>query len=326
MKAPFFWQQYPPTPTAKILTPFSFITSLITRYQINKPGWHAPIPVLCCGNLTIGGTGKTTVALEMGHYCQQQSIPFAFLTRGYKRKSRIAEPFMVDLNQHNAKDVGDEALLLARLAPTWIGGNRAASAKAAIKKSPVKLLIMDDGLQNPTLYKDLSILVVDGVTGFGNQRLLPAGPLRQPVIQGLKTVKTCIFIGKDKTGLLPTISSHVPVFRANLTMNPAIRQFSNQSVIAFAGIGRPEKFFQTLKDNQLILSKTISFPDHHNYTNKDLNKLLSLHRHYQLPLVTTPKDYVRLPDQFRPLATPLEVCLTWHDPASLQKLFHMIHF
>ncbi len=324
MKAPSFWQRYPPTLTAKILTPLSSITSFITRYRLNKSSLHASVPVLCCGNLTVGGTGKTIVALEFGKYCQQQSIPFAFLTRGYKRKSRIKEPFMVDLKQHTAKDVGDEALLLAQLAPTWIGNNRAISAEAAIQTSPAKLFIMDDGLQNPSLYKDLPILIVDGTTGFGNHKLLPAGPLRQSIIEGLNHVKACIFIGEDKTKLLPIISSYLPIFQADLTMNPPIQSFSKQSVIAFAGIGRPEKFFQTLKDNQLILVKMLSFPDHHTYTPNDLHKLLLLHHHYQVPLVTTPKDYVKLPNQFKSFITPLQVHLTWHDPNSLHKIFQML--
>lgn len=324
MKAPSFWQQDPPTLTAKLLTPFSFITSLITHYRLTKPSWHASVPVLCCGNLTVGGTGKTTVALELGHYCQQHAIPFAFLTRGYKRKSNLTEPFQVNPEQHTTQDVGDEALLLAKLAPTWIGSNRALSARAAIQNQ-AKLLIMDDGLQNPTLYKDLPILIIDGATGFGNHKLLPAGPLRQSVAQGMNHVKVCIFIGHDKKGLLPKLSSCLPVFQADLTMDPIIQQFSKQPVIAFAGIGRPEKFFQTLKNYQLTLIKTQSFPDHHDYTQKDLDRLLFLHHHYQIPIVTTPKDYVKLPNEFKSFITQIPVHLTWHDPDALPKIFQMIH-
>lgn len=324
MKAPPFWQQQSPNPLTTLLTPFSYLTHFITQYRLNKPSWKAPVPVICCGNLTVGGTGKTTVALELGKYYQQQAIKFAFLTRGYKRKNNIIEPFQVDPHHHTAQDVGDEALLLANLAPTWIGSNRALSARAAINHH-AELLIMDDGLQNPTLHQDLPLLVIDGAIGFGNQRLLPAGPLRESIKQGLSRVKACIFIDQDQTGILSLITSKIPVFQTFLTMDNAIDSLSGQSVIAFAGIGRPEKFFQTLQNHRVNPLKTVSFPDHHCYSLKDLHHLHHLQQRYNLPLVTTPKDYVKLPHNFQALAIPLGVHLKWQDPMALHQLKKSIH-
>lgn len=147
MKAPAFWNLPYLTPFARCLIPFSYITHGITEFHLAQSGWKAPVPVLCCGNLSVGGTGKTTIALELGKYFLNQNIKIAFLTRGYKRQSRTPTPFQVNIDQHTAYDVGDEALLLAQLAPTWISGNRALSAQAAIQNQ-AQLLIMDDGLQN----------------------------------------------------------------------------------------------------------------------------------------------------------------------------------
>lgn len=324
MKAPSFWQQQDPNLAAKLLKPFSLITHYFTQYRLNQPRWKASVPVVCCGNLTVGGTGKTTVALELGHYCQQYAIKFAFLTRGYKRKNHISEPFQVNSEYHTARDVGDEALLLAKLAPTWIGSNRALSAQAALQHH-VKLLIMDDGLQNPTLYQDLPLLIIDGTSGFGNQHLLPAGPLRQSIQEGLSHVKACIFIGSDQTKILPQIRPFIPVFHAELEMDPIIKRFFNQNVIAFAGIGRPSKFFETLKIYHVNPVKTIAFPDHHYYSKKDLNRLKSLQEITKLPLVTTPKDYIKLPDYFKSWVVPLGVHLKWQDPLTFKKLLTYIN-
>lgn len=318
MKAPLFWQTMPPTMMAKLLTPFSYVTEYITQKRLSKPAYKASVPVICCGNLSVGGTGKTTVALELGLYFQQ-FYQIAFLTRGYKRKNQSPEPLLVNADYHTVDDVGDEALLLAQVAPTWVGVNRAKSAKAAIQNG-AQLLIMDDGLQNPMLYQDMPIIVIDGATGFGNQKALPAGPLRESLHHGLSRAKVCILIGEDQTCVQKLFPPNLPIFQASLEMDPAIKQYSEKSVVAFAGIGRPDKFFHALQENQLYLKEKLAFPDHHFYKEAELEKLLSLKQKYQLPLVTTPKDYARLPALFKEHVIPLGVHLQWQDQQVLPRI------
>lgn len=323
MKAPLFWQTIPPTFMAKILTPFSYITEYITQQRLSKPSYKASIPVICCGNLSVGGTGKTTVALELGKYFQQ-FYKIAFLTRGYKRKNKNQNSVLVNVTQHSVDDVGDEALLLAKLAPTWVGPNRADSAKLAIQNG-AELLIMDDGFQNPTLYQDLPIIIIDGAVGFGNQKALPAGPLREFLHHGLLRAKACIVIGEDQMDIQKLLPKKLSIFHASLEMDATIICYSGKSVIAFAGIGRPDKFFRALEQNQLYLKEQIAFPDHHFYCNKEVEKLLSLKYKYQIPLVTTPKDYARLPVSFKEHVIPLGVHLKWQDQQTLPQLQELLH-
>ncbi|CAI3940322.1 Tetraacyldisaccharide-1-P 4'-kinase (Lipid A 4'-kinase) (LpxK) (PDB:4EHW) [Commensalibacter communis] len=318
MKAPSFWQMNPPTFMAKALTPCSWITQWITAQRLSKPKWKASVPVICCGNLTVGGTGKTTVALELGKYFQQY-YNIAFLTRGYKRKNKTTHPVLVDQTLHTVEDVGDEALLLARLAPTWVAANRAESAQAAIQQG-AELLIMDDGFQNPTLYQDMPLLVIDGATGLGNHKALPAGPLRESLSQGLSRAKVCILIGKDQTNIREIVPKDLPLFQAFLEMDPSIQTYSGKPVIAFAGIGRPDKFFDALQDNNLHLVEKKSFPDHHFYSAAELEQLVRLKHQHKIPLVTTPKDYVRLPSSFQAHVIPLGVHLKWQDQQALPQL------
>ncbi|MDI2112762.1 tetraacyldisaccharide 4'-kinase [Commensalibacter nepenthis] len=318
MKAPSFWQKNPPTLMARALTPFSLITQWITKRRLSKLQWKASVPVICCGNLTVGGTGKTTIALELGKYFQLE-YKIAFLTRGYKRKNRTTDPVLVNPTFHTVEDVGDEALLLAQHAPTWVAANRAESAQAAIQNG-AELLIMDDGFQNPTLYQDMPLLVIDGATGFGNYKALPAGPLRESFDDGLSRAKACILIGDDQTNILKILPKNMLVFQSFLEMDQSIEEYSGKSVIAFAGIGRPDKFFDALIDNQLHLIEKKSFPDHHFYSSIELEQLLLLKHHYQIPLVTTPKDYVRLPSVFQSHVIPLGVHLKWQNQQTLPEL------
>ncbi|CAK7192355.1 Tetraacyldisaccharide 4'-kinase [Commensalibacter sp. Nvir] len=319
MKAPSFWYKNPPNIIAKILFPLSCLTSCITQYRVSKTKPKVEVPVICCGNLTVGGTGKTILALEIGSFYKNQGIHIAFLTRGYKKKKKQPIPFKVNSNIHTFNDVGDEALLLSQIGDTWIGSNRFDSAQKAIQHG-AELLIMDDGFQNPTLYQDLPILILDGTRGFGNQLCLPAGPCREKLCHGVLRAKVCICIDKDEQQILPLLPSSLPVFHAALEMDEKIKHFKHQSVIAFAGIGRPKKFFQALRANGLTLAHSLSFPDHYNYRNKDFKKLLTLKRRLDLPLVTTPKDYVKLPEILKSKITALDVHLRWDDDRALTKI------
>ena len=179
MRPPAFWFASGSSTLAVLLGPLQAITARATARRLARPGWRAPVPVVCCGNVGVGGAGKTTLTLDLALALRHRGVVVHCLTRGYGGRGRTL-PLRVDPGRHDAALVGDEALLLAEVAPCWVGGDRAASARAAVADG-AEILLMDDGLQNPGLVQDWPLLVIDGSVGFGNNRLLPAGPLRQPV-------------------------------------------------------------------------------------------------------------------------------------------------
>jgi tetraacyldisaccharide 4'-kinase len=211
-----------------------------------------------------------------------------------------------------AANVGDEALLLAAVAPTWVGADRAASARAAIGAG-AQVLVMDDGLQNPTLHKDLSLLVVDGASGFGNKRVLPAGPLREPLHAGAGRCQAAVVIGPNIN-----LPSSLPVLHAHLAPAPQIHDYVDTEVLAFAGIAVPDKFFTMLRENKVHLVKSVHFPDHHPYRDADICKLIEIAN--GATLVTTPKDAVRLPTAMRSKVRVVGVSLAWDTPAMLDAM------
>src|SRR3984957_10247094 len=229
---PGFWRRDGLLP--RLLLPLAAGTAAVTAWRVSQPGWHAPVPVICCGNVTVGGAGKTTVALDVGARLVARGKAVHFILRGYG--GSVHGPHRVVAGD-TAAGVGDEALLLAEGAPTWTGADRAASARAAVAAG-AQVLVMDDGLQNPGLHQDLSLLVVDGASGFGNGRVLPAGPLREPLDAGAARCQAAVLIGPDGVGPLP-----LPVLRASLRPGPEIAGWVGRRVLAFAGIARPEEFF-----------------------------------------------------------------------------------
>lgn len=308
--APAFWRT--DGWLARALAPLTPITRRITARRVAGPGWTAPVPVICCGNVTVGGAGKTTLAIDlMRRLADAGRSPHALL-RGHGGTETGPRRVLPD---DPADRVGDEALLLAATGPTWIGADRSASARLAVAAG-AGILVMDDGLQNPTLRKTLSLLVIDGESGFGNARLLPAGPLREDIATGAARCAAAILIGPDRANALARLPPTLPVLRARLIQDPAIRALAGQHLTAFAGIARPEKFFTPLRDAGAILGHAIAFPDHHRFTDRDLDRLAAT----GLPLVTTPKDAVRLPASFRARVTVIGVSLAWDDPAALDAL------
>src|SRR3954470_20366902 len=213
--APSFW--FHDGLPARLLSPLSVIGAAMTARRVARPGWHAPVPVICCGNVTVGGAGKTTLALDLARRLADRGHAVHVLLRGYGGESRGVHRVAPD---DPAARVGDEALLLAAAAPTWIGGDRAASARAAIEAG-AQVLLMDDGLQNSTLAKDFSFLVIDGRTGFGNGRVLPAGPLREPAAAAAARCQAAVLIGADATGALARLPPHLPVLRTDLKQQDA---------------------------------------------------------------------------------------------------------
>ncbi len=312
MRAPEFWQRDGIIP--RVLAPAAAVVAAITARRVARPGWRAPVPVICCGNATAGGAGKTTLALDLGARLAQRRV--AFLTRGHGGRARGVH--LVDPSRDGAALVGDEALLLAGCAPTWVAADRAAGARAAVAAG-AGVLVMDDGLQNPTLAKDLSFLVIDGGTGFGNGRVMPAGPLREPVATAAVRCAAAVLIGADGSGALAALPSGLPVLCARLEQL-GTDDLAGRRVFAFAGIGIPDKFFAGLRAAGAVLAGTEAFPDHHRFTPRDIARVLARAASAGALAVTTPKDAVRLSPAQRALIRVAGVRLVWDDTASLDTL------
>lgn len=322
MKAPGFWTR-PPGPLSTLLAPASAIWTAVGRVRQRRADpWRAPVPIVCVGNLTAGGAGKTPVALDLLDRLTARGVAAHALSRGHG--GRLAGPLRVDPANHTAADVGDEPLLLAAAAPAWIARDRAAGARAAIQAG-ARAIVLDDGFQNPGLAKDLSLVVVDGATGFGNGRVIPAGPLREPVADGLARAQAVVVIGPDATGVAAMVGAHLPVLGARLEPDPeAAAGLSATRLLAFAGIGRPGKFFDTLRGLGADLAEAVPFPDHHLYTPAELEGLLSRATLLDARLVTTAKDAVRLPGDLRNRVAVLPVRIVWHDPAAVDALLRSV--
>jgi tetraacyldisaccharide 4'-kinase len=296
---------------AWLLSPLSAIGAAITARRVARPGWRAPVPVICCGNVTVGGAGKTSLVLDLALRLKARGRTVHILLRGYGGRSRGTHRVTP---ADTAAEVGDEALLLAAVAPTWTGADRAASARAAVAAGAT-VLLMDDGLQNPSLHKDLSLLVVDGATGFGNGRVLPAGPLREPVAVGAARCQAAVVIGAAM--LLPV---PLPVLRATLVQGPEIAGLRGKRVLAFAGIAYPNKFFAPLTAAGIEVVRRLPFPDHHPYSRRELDELLAEADRLNAIPVTTPKDAVRLPVEIRDRVQVVGVGLAWDEEAVLSTL------
>ncbi|MGE0415651.1 MAG: tetraacyldisaccharide 4'-kinase [Acetobacteraceae bacterium] len=316
LHAPGFWWR--DGPLAWLLSPFSVITRVVTERRVARPGLHASVPVICCGNVTVGGAGKTTLAIELAQRLVAHGRSVHVLLRGYGGSASGVHRVVPD---DSAAEVGDEAILLAAVAPTWTGADRGESAQAALAEG-ADVLLMDDGLQNPTLWKDLSLLVIDGATGFGNGRLLPAGPLREPVAAAAARCQAAVLIGDDATGALQGLPACMPVLRARLVQDSAILPLRGRRVLAFTGIARPGKFFTPLADAGVLVVEEVSFPDHHPFSRPEIERLLDRAADLDAVPVTTPKDAVRLPPDLRADVTVVGVGLVWEDEGALDALLH----
>jgi tetraacyldisaccharide 4'-kinase len=301
---------------ALLLAPVAPIVARATARRVARPGWRAPIPVICCGNVTVGGAGKTTVALAIGRMLAARGLAVHFLSRGYGGRASLAHRVGAG---DSAELVGDEALLLAAVAPTWIGPDRSVTARAAIAAG-ADVLVMDDGLQNPTLEKDCSLLVVDGAFGFGNGRVLPAGPLREPALAGAARSHAAILIGEDTAGASAALAGVLPILRAKLTPAADGTALAGRPVLAFAGIAHPDKFFATVEATGATLAARIAFPDHHPYSPRELRRLLDRAAQLEALTVTTAKDFVRIPVPFRDSVRSVGIELVWEGAAEVERL------
>lgn len=318
-KTPAFWyrDQSKAAPLAeKLLRPLSCVyagghvlnQALQKTHKINTP-------IICIGNLTAGGSGKTPVALSLMNLVKKNTIAPKphFLTRGYGGKDQ--GPLLFDPRRHNALECGDEALLLARTAPTVVAHDRVGGGRFAAEQG-AGLLIMDDGLQNSSIFKDMSIIVINGTMGFGNERLLPAGPLREPLQSGLEKADAFVLIGEDQRGILDTLPNR-PVFKAAFATDEKTLPDKNIPYIAFAGLGYPDKFFTYLKTLGYTLLEEIIFADHHAYNEHDLYELHTKAKNNKAQLITTEKDFARLPASLDFQIDVLPITLSWHNEADL---------
>ncbi len=299
---------------ARILSPLGWLYGASVAWKARHATPYRPqARVICVGNLTVGGSGKTPVALVLARRLAAQGHRPVFLSRGYGGK--IGGPYLVDPAKDSAGETGDEPLLLAAAAPTIIARNRPSGARLA-DDNGFDTIVMDDGHQNFTLAKDLSIVVVDAEIGFGNGRVLPAGPLREPVAQGLARADAVVLVGNGAPGL-PGFSG--PVLRARLQPSKA-PALAGTPIVAFAGIGRPEKFFETLRAQGAEVIEARRYPDHHPYTAAEIARLKAKARDNRALLITTEKDYVRLAPLHREGITVLPVEARFDDPAALDGL------
>ena len=266
MRRPAFWSATPPTLSARLLSPLAWLYGSVTARRMAGAGTRGPVAIICVGNFVAGGAGKTPTAIALARLLLRRGEMPAFLSRGYG--GRLAGPVAVDPARHAAADVGDEPLLLARAAPAFVAHDRVAGARLAASAG-ASVVIMDDGLQNPSLAKDLAIAVVDGASGIGNGLALPAGPLRAPLERQLGHVGAVVIIGAGAAGERVAAEARragVPVHAARLVADAAAAAaIRRRPVLAFAGIGRPEKFFATLEDAGAVVVERVAFPDHHRF-------------------------------------------------------------
>ncbi len=324
LRAPEFWNHASgpaAAPLARaLLEPVSWLYQAGANVQANAiRAAHPGAPVICIGNLTLGGAGKTPVALAILERLQAQDITVHALSRGYG--GRLRGPITVDEAVHTFRDVGDEALLLSRKAPTWVAKNKVAGARAAVQAG-ADVVVLDDGFQNRSIAKDLSLVVIDADSGLGNGRVFPAGPLRENAARGLERADAIVLLGADLDtqahsqwrALTP---AHVPILTAHVAPRGPIPL---GPIFAFAGIARPQKFFDGLRAAGAELKATATYPDHHPFSGPDLVALRENARRHNAHLITTEKDHVRLPRQMRRIVHAWPVAAEFHEPAKLDAL------
>ncbi len=321
MKTPGFWRSSRPTALARVLQPLGALYGSATARRMAQPGRRAGAPVVCVGNFVAGGAGKTPAAMALARLLIDDGRRVAFLSRGYGGAKR-AEPVRVDLNVHDARTVGDEPLLLARVAPCWVGADRVNGATMAVEAG-AQVLLLDDGLQNPALAKDLAFAVVDGEQGFGNGLCIPAGPLRAPVEAQAAYVQALIMIGGEEAAAL-AISAAAPgkpILRANIEPDAfAAATLIGREVVAFAGIARPEKFYATLRRIGAQLVATRDFADHHVFTEREIEALTDEAARRGALLATTEKDRVRLTARQAQAVVTLPVMLRFEEPSAAREM------
>jgi len=320
MKMPKFWNTINIFSIA--LYPLSLLYYAIYKFRIliNITPYKSKIPVICIGNNIVGGAGKTPTALQLGKTLKKSKIPFAYLSKGYG--GNITKFTQVNPKIHTAKQVGDEPLLLSEMSDTFICKNRVQALKALNSpkyNSKYKYIIVDDGLQNPTFYKNKSILVIDGKYGLGNNLILPAGSLREKLTDSLKKVQLVILMNKNNRQIEQAIKKYkIPLLKGTIKsiLKPSLKK---SKFIAFSGIGKPEKFFQTLKSAKIKTIQQNPYPDHYQYTNNEIQNLITQAQKSNSQLITTKKDWVRIDKKYQNKIKYLDIEIKFDKPQIINK-------
>lgn len=321
MNPPHFWS-HGLDPKAREAAPFvrSMLTPLAHLYawavarRLEKTiPYQCEIPVICIGNVTVGGTGKSPLVMAMRKWFNEKGIRAASLSRGYK--GSLKGPLKVDAASHTAAETGDEPLMMAMSGESWIGANRAEAGKAMVEDG-VELILMDDGFQNPQLHKDHSILVIDSDAPFGNGHVIPKGPLREPITAAEARAQSVVLMG---TGPHPSdLHADKPIIRARIEPTGAVPR---GPIVVFAGIGRPQKVFDGLITRGGEISESVPYPDHHTYSQSDLTYLKKLAAERSATLLTTEKDLARIPMKDREGIKSWPVEIVFEDPSALDEIF-----
>ena len=296
MKTPKFWYSKNNL-YSKLLIPLSFIWILGSFIKRKKAHKFSNIKIIKIGNVVVGGAGKTPTTIAIAKKLINSNYKVHIIAKGYKGSLKITT--LVNSKIHSFKEVGDEALILSKIAPTWIGNNRIKSINEAIKNG-AEVAILDDGIQDNSIHGNLNFLVFNGFQGIGNGRIIPAGPMRENLFNALKKSHIALIIEEDKYNLNKTISNHIPVINAKINVaSQDINNFKNKNVVAFCGLGYPLKFFQTLEKIGCNILYSKIFPDHHKYTNKTIQNLLKKANSLNSLLITTEKDYIKISKQYK---------------------------
>ncbi len=319
-KTPKFW--YNTTTSGHIIS--ALLSPVSCLYQVghklnlsSKQSYRPPIPVICIGNATAGGSGKTPTAIAVAELIKNHNIsqtPY-FLTRGYGGNE--TGPKVITVHD-GSTEVGDEPLLLKNHAKTIVSKDRMAGAKKAHDLGAT-CIIMDDGLQNPSIVKSISLLVVNGKSGFGNKRTIPSGPLREPINTAFNRCDAVILIGNDEYGVEQLCPKTIPVIKASITSN-TLNLDATRPYTAFAGLAQPEKFKDTLKEISLEVKDFHAYPDHYQYTKSDIEKLIDNAKNKKTTLITTEKDHVRIPEEYKKNIMTLPISLSWEDESEIVSL------
>lgn len=318
MRTPEFWYAQAGL-LAWLLAPATLLVRAAgwLRQRLARP-YRAPIPVICVGNLTVGGAGKTPTVLALAARLSSAGINVHCLSRGYGGSH--PGPLRVDPGKHTSADVGDEPLLLARTAPAWVARNRKQGAMAAVAAG-ASLLLLDDGHQNPQLVKDVSLLLVDTQQGIGNGWTLPSGPLREPLRRALARADAVLLVGGSACASVEQAvrGRAIPVVRAEKAALGGAA-LAGLRLLAFSGIASPEQFFDMLGTLGAKLIGAEKFSDHHPFTDAELDALLSRAKAAGAELITTEKDLMRLPPRIRQQVRTLAIEMRFTDEAALQRL------
>lgn len=323
MRAPGFWWRAPDRPglVPRLLNPLGWLYAAGTARRLRQPGYGPKVPVICVGNLTAGGAGKTPTVIALVERLTARGHKVHVVSRGYG--GRLEGPLRVEDAQHSAEEVGDEPLLLSAFAPVWVAKDRAAGVQAA-EAAGAGVILMDDGFQNPTVTPSLGLVVVDAARGFGNGRCIPAGPLREPVATGLSRADLLLTIGDDAAQAQFDASwapISAPRLRGRLQPLQMGMDWKGELVLAFAGIADPSRFFATLRAEGAVLVRGEALGDHETLSETLLRRLEMEAAQAGAQLVTTEKDAARLPPHWRAKVLTLVVRLKVQDWSTMDAAF-----